>query len=68
MLTQEPKHPRELSEYELRSIVRQIQSTLYHTDTFWDRDKEWDTDTLIGVGEILAAYDLTPHFGTEDEG
>lgn len=64
------KRARELRGGELVNIVDRIQALLYldidDVKEFWNRDKEWDSDTFIAVGEVLADYDLVPHEGTDD--
>jgi hypothetical protein len=55
----------ELSREQLTDIVGRIQGLLYLDldaagNEVWDPDKPWDPDTLDGIAQTLAGYDLVP--------
>ena len=61
------KKASDLEREELIQIVDQIQSLLYlTTDTqgaFWDRHKEWDSETIEYVASVLVDAGMAPEEG-----
>ena len=55
------KHPKSLMKEKLVELVQRIICRLYEDyDGKFDRDREWDSDTLSDIAGIMAQLGLTP--------
>ena len=60
-----PRDPNTLSQERLAEIVVCIQATLWFDDDAdrWDKDREWDPDTIEAVADQLIRAGLRPEEG-----
>jgi hypothetical protein len=54
------KTPNKLSKQELIEVVSDIQEILYLENGKWNVDKQWDSETMDEICDVLGAYDLIP--------